>query len=115
MVISLTTHLELSAGKQKKKVETQMGWDCGQWTIDQGSRALTQTAFGGDRQPTKQKTQVGSKVAFVPFFFFCQHSCVCPGFRFQQPHIWELHTRTVNRLVSWPWDPTLSLPDVRLK
>lgn len=70
MVISLTTHLKLSAGKQKKKVETQMGWDCGQWTIDQGSRALTQTAFGGDRQPTKQKTQVGSKVAFVPFFFF---------------------------------------------
>ena len=54
MVISLTTHLELSAGKRKKKVETQAGWDYGQWTIDQGSRALTNADSLWGRQAADQ-------------------------------------------------------------
>lgn len=82
---------------------------------DQGSRALTQTdspsgrqAADGAENPSWQQSCIST------FFFFCQHSCVHAGLRFQQPHIWELHARTVNHLVSWPWDPTLSLPEVGL-
>ena len=115
MVISLTMHIKLSAGKRKKKVETQVGWHCGQRTIGQGSRALTHTdsplggqAADGAENPSWQQSCIST------FFFFCQHSCVCSGFRFQQPHIWELHARTVNHLVYWPWDPTLSLLEVGL-
>ena len=77
MVISLTMHIKLSAGKRKKKVETQVGWHCGQRTIGQGSRALTHTdsplggqAADGAENPSWQQSCIST------FFFFFANTAV---------------------------------------
>ena len=66
-------HIKLSAGKRKKKVETQVGWHCGQRTIGQGSRALTHTdsplggqAADGAENPSWQQSCISTFFFFLP-------------------------------------------------